>query len=132
MPINNQSGIKKPHVLGGALVLRTARSARMMAVRSDIGCDDTTPMKEYNRTKLVLFTSPRRPVASSDNDGKLPVSAYRGIGSETVRCPVVVTGRDPNIGDYRLVGSAQEVPAGRSIGFGHMDASGYLTTRKSI
>lgn len=37
-----------------------------------------------------------RPVSGADNGGLSLVSAYRGIGSETVRRPVVITGRDPN------------------------------------
>lgn len=32
----------------------------------------------------------------ADNSGHCLVSAYRGIGSETVRRPVVIAGRDPN------------------------------------
>lgn len=43
-----------------------------------------------------------RPSGSSDNDGSLFVSAYRGIGSETVRRPVVIAGRDP---DKAMAGS---------------------------
>lgn len=47
-------------------------------------------------TDSLLVPLALRPVSGADNGGLSLASAYRGIGSETVRRPVVITGRDPN------------------------------------
>ncbi len=61
------------------------------------GCEFTTFPRPVN-TGLNQSELPTgvRLADCADNGGCLPVSAYRGIGSETVRRPVVSIGRDPN------------------------------------
>lgn len=66
------------------------------------------------RVRAVYLDSPSL-TGRSDNDGSLSVSAYRGIGSETVRRPVVIAGRDPNIGDGRLTAPYRKAPAGTLV-----------------
>lgn len=95
------------------------------------GCEFTIPSERTQPYRIGTVYFPLRPSGRSDNDGSLLVSAYRGIGSETVRCPVVITGHDPNIGDYRVDGSAQESPIRKLHEPRPMDAFGCLTTRKS-
>lgn len=69
----------------------------MLTLRVTAGVSLATPLKEYNDPSAGgPFTSLTSPSGRSDNDGSLLVSAYRGIGSETVRRPVVIAGRDPD------------------------------------
>jgi hypothetical protein len=96
-PIGLLLTIKKPLRFGRGRVLTTCAAGRMLTVRMTAGVSlPPASVKMQSSTKSVQIPRQTRPVGRSDNDGSLPVSAYRGIGSETVRRPVVIAGRDPN------------------------------------
>lgn len=49
-----------------------------------------------NRCNTPPPTRLTRPIQGADNSGPALEALYRGIGSETERCPVVSIGHDPN------------------------------------
>ena len=65
-------------------------------MKDDLDRLDSASPRPAPPSVLGVFLWPSDPPEGSDNDGRLDVSAYRGIGSETVRRPVVIAGRDPD------------------------------------